>query len=333
MNNKIRCAVIGVGRLGYWHSVNIASRIRNAELVSICDINISKAEKVAKELGVSHFTDDSNMIMEDTTIDAVIIATTTSSHYELLLRASEHNKYIFVEKPIVIDIEQAKEIQSVFNKNKTFCQVGFMRRYDPAYDQAKKRIEAGDIGKPIYFKGISRDPFAPHAEFIKTSGGIFVDASIHDFDLARYLMNSEITAISSHGSILKNSFMKEYNDVDQGLSFVEFESGASGDIEVSRNAYYGYDIRTEVIGTEGTIFIGELKQHNISILDKSGKTHDILPNFPERFKDAYYLEMLDFIQAIEEKRLPRVTTEDGVKALEIALAAKKSLETQEKMFL
>lgn len=333
VDQKIRCAVIGVGRLGYWHAVNIATRISNAELASICDLDINKAKQAANELDIPHFTNDADIIMEDSSIKAVIIATSTASHYELLVKASEYNKDVFVEKPLTMDIEHAYEVQKLFTINNTVCQVGFMRRFDPAYDQAKKRITAGDIGEPIYYKGISRDPIAPHEEFVKKSGGIFVDVAIHDFDIARYLMGSEISSVLSRGKVLKNSFMENYNDVDQGLSYIEFASGGAGDVEVSRNAFYGYDIRAEVIGTEGTIFIGEMKHHSIYILNKSGKTHDIMPDFPDRFADAYFLEIKDFFNAVQEGRKPRVTTEDGVRALEIGLAARESIETQKKVSL
>lgn len=333
MEKKIRCAVIGVGRLGYWHATNISTQIRNVELVAICDSNRAQAENVANGLCVPQFTDDANVIMEDASIDAIIIATSTSSHHELLVKAAKNNKHVFVEKPITLDLEHAYHVRDIFKEKDTICQVGFMRRFDPAYDRAKKRILAGDIGEPLYFKGISRDPVAPHVDFIGKSGGIFIDVSIHDFDIARYLMNSDITAVLSVGQIVKYPFLKEHQDVDQGLSYIEFESGAIGDIEASRNAYYGYDIRAEVIGSEGSLFIGDLKHHDIYILNKTGKSHDIIPDFPERFAEAYYLEMKDFFTAIQENRVPRVAVDDGVKALEVGVAARESSKTQKKIYL
>jgi scyllo-inositol 2-dehydrogenase (NAD+) len=331
MENTINCGVIGLGRLGYWHAHNIASRVPNTKLVKVCDVDLDKAKLVSKELMVDYFTNNPFEIIEDDHIDAVIIATPTSTHFELLKHASNYGKKIFVEKPLTINIDEAEEICNLFKMNKTTCQVGFMRRFDPAYAEAKKRIQAGDIGEPIYFKGISRDPDSPHEEFIKNSGGIFIDIAIHDFDMARYLMKSEIQYISSNGSVLKHLFMEKYNDADQASSYIEFESGAAGDIEVSRNAYYGYDIRTEIIGTEGTITIGGLRYHNINILTKSGKTHDILPNFPERFKDAYYLEMVHFIESLKTGQKPIVTEIDGLKALKVSIKATESYLEKKKV--
>lgn len=332
MTKKIRSAVFGLGRLGYWHALNVV-KIRDAELAAVCEMNIEMAEKVAKELEVPFYTANPDEIFQDETIQAVIIASPTSTHFELLKKAAESGKAIFVEKPLTIDLDEAFEIQALIEKNNNICQVGFMRRFDPAYEAAKKRIDAGDIGEPIYFRGISRDPHAPHEAFIQYSGGMFVDVSIHDFDIARYLMNSEVTSVSAHGRVLKYPFMEKYGDVDQSLTYIEFASGAAGDAEASRNAYYGYDIRAEVIGTEGSIFIGNLRQHDIHILNKAGVTHDILPDFPARFTDAYNLELVDFYRVVNEKSTPRVTVKDGVKALEIALAARESFQTGQKVEL
>lgn len=332
MSEKIRAAVLGLGRLGYYHAVNIASEISNAELVAVCDMKVESARSVAQELEVPFYTTNPDEIFQSDEIQAVIIASPTNTHYELIRKASESGKAIFTEKPLTIDIKEAYEIESVLKQNKTICQVGFMRRFDPVYDAAKKRIQAGDIGKPIYFRGISRDPHAPHESFIKNSGGLIVDVSIHDFDIARYLMNSEVTSVSGHGRVLKYPLMEKYDDVDQSLVYMEFESGAAGDAEASRNAYYGYDIRGEVIGSEGTILIGG-HQSNIQMLTKAGATYHILPDFTTRFKDAYHLELKDFFHVVEKEGTPRVTVEDGVKALEIALAARESLRTGQRVNL
>ena len=332
MAKKIRTAVFGLGRLGYWHAVNVTKN-RHAELVTVCDVNLENAERIAKELGVSNYTNNPEEVFQDDTIEDVIIATPTSTHFELLKRASETGKAVFVEKPLTTDLNDARKIQEIIHTNKTICQVGFMRRFDPAYAEAKRRIAAGDIGNPIYFRGISRDPQAPHESFVEHSGGIFIDVSIHDFDIARYLMNSEVTSVSAHGSVLKYPFVKKYDDVDQALTYIEFASGASGDVEASRNAYYGYDIRAEIIGTEGSIFIGNLREHDIQILTKAGNTHDILPDFPVRFKDAYNIELEDFFKAVLEEGTPQITVDDGVKALEISYAARKSYQRGQKVKL
>lgn len=333
MKKNIRCAVLGVGRLGSWHAENLATKIQGAELVCIVDPNENLAKTVAHNLGVEKWTTNFNEVFEEPSIDAVIIATPTSTHGEMIKKAIAAGKHIFVEKPITQELSEANEIIQLIQDSAVFCQVGFMRRYDPAYAEAKKRIVAGDIGKPIYFKAVSRDPIAPSPEYVKNSGGMFLDMSIHDYDIARFLMDSEVNSVVANGSVLVNPFMKDYNDVDQSISYLTFESGAAGDIEGSRNAHYGYDIRGEVIGTEGTIVIGSLKDHDIKILTKKGSTHDIVPDFPTRFKDAYVLEMIDFIDSLRNNSKPKVTEVDGKAALEIALKARESFETGQIVYL
>ena len=333
MVKSIRCAVLGLGRLGYWHALN-ASRIQHVEVAVVCDVDLQRAESAAKKLGVSKFTNNIEDIFGDDQIDAVIIATSTSTHFELLKKASVSKKAILVEKPLTVHVEEARKITKIVEENHIFCQVGFMRRFDPAYAEAKRRIDAGDIGEPIYFRGISRDPQAPPPEYIEKSGGIITDVSIHDFDIARFLMNSEIKSVDTKGSILKYPFVSEYDDHDHALSFIRFTTGAAGDIEASRNAYYGYDIRAEVVGTEGTIQIGNnLNYHNINILTKSGQTHDLLPGFSERFSNAYSLELSVFFTDILEGNPSKVTARDGLKALEASAAANQSLKEKREVLL
>ncbi|MCR8634164.1 inositol 2-dehydrogenase [Paenibacillus radicis (ex Xue et al. 2023)] len=327
MKGNVRVAVIGLGRLGYWHAENVAGRINSAELVCVVDANLQRAEQVALELGVGRWSDNPNEVLESTDIDAVVIATPTGTHAELIKKAAQCGKSIFVEKPVTLHLEEADDVILTVAKYNVKCQVGFMRRFDPAYAAAKKRIAAGDIGKPIYFKALSRDPSSPPAEFIRSSGGIFLDMAIHDYDLARFLMNSEVDSVTAHGAVLVHSFMEELHDSDQSLTYLRFASGAAGDVEASRNALYGYDIRSEVVGTEGTIQIGSLQHHDLRILTLKGSTHDIVPSFPERFKDAYQLEMKHFIDCILQGESPSVTAEDGKAAQQIAEAATQSFKT------
>jgi scyllo-inositol 2-dehydrogenase (NAD+) len=250
--------------------------------------------------------------------------TPTSTHGDLVKRAAKAGKHIFVEKPLTQTVAEADEVIQTIHDHNVICQVGFMRRFDPAYDDAKKRIEAGDIGEPIYFKGITRDSGSPPAEFIKHSGGIFLDCSIHDYDIARYLLGAEITSVSGHGRILINDFMEEFNDVDQGISYIEFDSGAAGDVEASRNSPYGHDIRTEIIGTEGSLFIGTLRNQNVTVLNAKGSNYEIIPNFHTRFHDAYLLELQNFVDCVRNQEQPRVTAVDAKINMEVAIAATDS---------
>ncbi|MDT8860134.1 inositol 2-dehydrogenase [Alkalihalobacillus sp. MEB130] len=321
--SEVTCAVLGFGRLGQWHAENLA-KLKQANVMSICDPNVDKMQQKAKELGIPHYTTNPDDIFQDDRIQAVIISTPTSTHYELLKKAIKYGKAIFIEKPLTRTLEEAEEIVQLIEQKSIFCQVGFMRRFDPAYVEAKKRILAGDIGEPVFYKGVSRDPGAPPIQFVKNSGGIFLDLAIHDYDMARFLLNSEVTKVSAHGNVLIHDFMHEFNDVDQAGTYLTFSNGASADIESSRNAFYGYDIRGEIIGTEGSISIGSLRYHDVKVFTNKGASYDLLPSFPERFKDAYIEEMTQFVTSLAEGSPSLVTADDAKKSLEIAYAATSS---------
>lgn len=320
----INAAVIGMGRLGREHAKNM-KEIPGLRLLAVCDHTLEKARRVAMQLDVLKYTDHVDAIMADHDIDAVIIVTQSNQHQEVILKAIAAKKAIFVEKPLAVDLQQSLYIQQEITKNKTFCQVGFMRRFDEDYMEAQRIIAAGDIGTPLYFKEISRDPVAPSSSYIAKSGGLFVDMSIHDFDLARFLMKDDVTAVAAFGTTIKYPELAKFHDIDQGLCYLEFEQGAIGDVEGSRCAYYGYDIRTEIIGTEGTLRIGNSRRHHVELLTKSGNQHAIIPDFSTKFKTAFVNEMKAFRQAIVSKSAPAVTVEDSIKALRIALAATESL--------
>lgn len=325
---KIRCAVLGLGRQGFRHAENLAFRVPGAELSAVVDTVEERARKIAEDWGIPRWHTKADPVFRDPGIDAVIIATPNDTHTPLVIEAARHNKAIFVEKPLATDLNDADRIIEVVEQTGVFCQVGFMRRFDPAYAHAKERIRRGDIGEPVYFKGVTRDPFAPPEEYVRSSGGIFMDMCIHDFDIARFLMGSEVESVTAHGTVLVNHFMKAIGDIDQALTYLTFASGAAGDVEGYRSAGYGYDIRAEVVGTEGTLVIGSLRHHDVVLLDSKGETRDIVPGFLERFREAYLLEMVDFIRRVQSGEPPVVTVEDGKAALLIAQAATRSFREQ-----
>jgi len=325
MTDQLRLAAIGLGRVGLQHAMIVHSKIRGARLVKVATSRRESAEQAARALGGDvAWTADPGEIFADPDIDAVLINTPTGTHAKYLIEAAKHRKHVFIEKPITGTVEEAREVLPILRESGIICQVGFMRRFDPAYAEAKKRIDAGDIGKPIYYKGISRDPASPPEAFIRTSGGIFIDLAIHNFDIARYLMGSDVARVRSMGSIQLNPFMADCGDVDQGLTYLIFDSGAAGDIEASRNAGYGCDVRCEVVGTEGTLQIGSLRQQNLTVLSKRGKAHDIVPDFVRRFASAFERELEHFVECVREGRTPACTALDGLRALEIAEAATES---------
>lgn len=333
MKEKIRIAVLGLGRLGYWHAENLSQKIKGAELVAVADPMPGRAEEVARQINVPKWTEDPDEIFEYEKIDAVAIVTPTSTHHEMIKKAALSGKHIFTEKPFTETLEQADEVIKVIKDNNIFCQVGFMKRFDPAYAEAKRRIEAGDIGKPLYFKGITRDGNTPPPEFIKNSGGLYLDFSIHDYDTARFFLHTEVKDVIAHGSVVHHEYVAEHGDVDQALTYLTFQSGAAADIEASRNAKYGYDVRAEIIGTEGAIQIGSMRNHDLFVLKNKNRSHDILPDFATQFADAYLLEMASFIEQLRKDEAPLVNEMDGKIALEIAVAATRSYQNGKKISL
>jgi len=331
MKGKVVCAVIGSGRLGLVHANNLIRNIPEAEVKYIVTSRQETAKKAAKELGIPNWTNQIEDVLEDESIDAVVIGTPTSTHAELILKAAKYKKHVFVDKPITRTTEEADEVIASIQKNQIICQVGFMRRFDPAYADAKRRIERGDIGQPIHYRGISRDPGSPPESFIKTSGGIFLDLCIHEYDMARFLMGSEVESIQTFGEVLVHPFMNKYGDVDQSLSYLTFESGVTADIEGSRNSSYGYDIRGEVLGTEGMIQIGSIQNDDNVILTKNKSYFDNIPSFPSYFKDAFLKELEHFIYCVKNKEKPKINEIDGKMALQISEAANKSFKEKRKV--
>lgn len=333
MKKIINCAVIGAGRLGLVHAKNLVRNVMGVNVQTIVTTREETAKKTAKTLGVSNWTTNLAEVLEDQSIDAVIIGTPTKTHASLIIEAAKHKKHIFVDKPITETVEEADEVIKVVQENNVICQVGFMRRFDPGYMEAKRRIEAGDIGAPIYFKGLSRDPGSPPESYIKTSGGIFMDLCIHEYDIARFLMGSEVKSIQTFGSVHVHPFMHKYSDVDQSLSYIEFENGATADIEGSRNSCYGYDIRGEVVGTEGMIQIGSMQHHNNIILTKNNAYSNIIPDFPTNFEEAFLKEIEHFIDCVRTNKKPIVDEVDGKIALQISEAAILSFTSKQKVSL
>ncbi|WP_051663345.1 inositol 2-dehydrogenase [Alicyclobacillus macrosporangiidus] len=324
MPADVRCAVLGLGRLGYRHAVNLATKVRGAKVTAVADAIPAVAERVARELDVAVWTTNPDELIERDDVDAVVVVTPTDTHAEYAQRVARAGKALFLEKPLTLDVDQALETVAVVQRSGILCQLGFMRRFDPAYAHARARIAAGDIGRPLYFKAVSRDPSAPPEAYVAVSGGIYLDQSIHDYDIARFLMGDEITEVTALGSVLYSTEVAKYGDVDQALTYVRFAGGGAGDIEAYRNAFYGYDIRAEVLGTEGAIVVSGLQHHQVKLLGKSGAHHDIVPGFIERFETAYVAEMEHFIDCVRNNVRPGVGVEDGYAALAVGIAARES---------
>jgi inositol 2-dehydrogenase len=327
MGKKLGIGVIGVGRLGSSYAKYFTGRIANAALVAVSDVNEAAAAALATELGISKNYGRYQDLIADEDVDAVVIVSPTSTHKEIVFEAAKRGVPIFCEKPLSISLEEAREMLAVVEQTGAFFQMGFMRRFDKGYVAAKAKIEAGSIGTPVVFKSSSRDPYRPSLEYLdpKHSGGLFIDCGIHDLDLARWYMG-EIASVYSIGGTLAYPEMKEIGDIDNAIASLYFRSGALGTIDLSRNGVYGYDIRTEILGTEGTLKIGYLRETPVLVMTKNGITHDTVPYFTERFEQAYITQLQDFVDNVVQNKTPSVTCADGVAALQASAAATLSFK-------
>ncbi len=306
----------------------LAFTVPEVELLAVADINPQASQEAAARFGAKfHYTDYHELLRRED-IEAVVIVTPTATHAEVIQAAAAAGKHIFSEKPLAQTLEACDQAIAAVEKAGVKLQLGFMRRFDPAYALAKKQIEAGEIGQPVMFRSTSRDPKRTSLEFARreNSGGLIMDMGVHDFDLARWLMGSEVERVQSEGGCLVYPELKEVGDIDNAMINLKFANGALGNIDVSRNAVYGYDIRTEVLGSEGGLLIGKLQQTATLLMTRQGVTHDTVPYFMERFGEAYSAEIRDFVRCILENRPPSVTGQDARRATAIGIAATRSLD-------
>ncbi|MEM2739191.1 MAG: Gfo/Idh/MocA family oxidoreductase [Candidatus Bathyarchaeia archaeon] len=323
--NRVRYAVIGLGRIGRLHCETLRSRIDEAELAAVCDLS----EDLARSMGERFRTvwhSDYSRILVDPSIDAVIVATPTFTHKSIVLEALKEGKHVFVEKPLAPSSGEAREIVSAARGSHLKVMVGYQRRFDPAYREAKRRIEEGVIGRPVCFIDIARDPQPPSgwAADPRLSGGIFADMLTHDFDIARWLLGLEASKVYVSGGNLFYSDLKVLGDLDFVNIMLEFEGGVQGFIQGCRRSVYGYDLRTEILGTDGTISIGCNFDYSFYYGTSEGIRFHGAPWFERRFYEAYVEELRSFTEAILSDSTPQVTVEDGYKALCIADACWRS---------
>jgi predicted dehydrogenase len=333
---KIKIGVIGVGRLGPVHIKNLMRLNSKAKIIAVCDLENDLANYYAKITGTIPYN-DYKIMLENEDIDAVFIITPTNKHDFIVKDCAEAKKHIFCEKPMAETLEKAIEMEKYIKKAKVKFQVGYMRRFDNAYTEAKRLVDEGKIGKPLVFKATSRDPFPPPAWACdhRTGGGLYIDLHTHDFDLARWFMKDEIVQVSVCDTNLLGLEYNIPNFVDNAVVSLKFLNGTIGVVDGSWNSKGGYDIRTEILGSEGTIIIGQLNFLPITLFTTSGvtqvstfKSDEGTPHFMKRFNEAYFLEAESFVDCILEDVDPVITERDGIATLEIALAAQKSSESK-----
>jgi inositol 2-dehydrogenase len=327
MNRQLKIGVIGVGRLGRLYSRYFLGRISGARLAAVADIDGEMARSFATDNSVPRWHTNYRDLLAADDIDAVVVVATTQAHKDIVVDSARAGKATFCEKPLSLSIDEALEMKATIARTGAFFQLGFMRRFDKGYAAAKRSIEEGAIGEPIVFKSSSRDPYRPSLDYLDphNSGGLFTDCGIHDIDLARWLIG-EIESVYSVGGVLAYPEMKEIGDVDNAIATLRFEDGPIGVIDLSRSGVYGYDIRTEILGTSGTLKIGYLRETPLVVMTKDGVTHDTVPYFMERFEHAYVAQLQNFVDNVLKETEPPITCDDGIAALRVTLAATKSLK-------
>jgi len=325
----IKMGVIGLGRMGQLYTNLLSSQINGAKLYAVAEIHEQARSRVAGEFDITRAFADFHELLALPELDAVIIATPTSTHHDLVVAAAEAGKAILCEKPLALTLAETRSAQEAVARAQVPLQVGFMRRFDAAYQKAKTLIDSGQIGFPVTFKSLSRDPFCPRPEYADPakSGGLILDMAIHDFDLARWLMSSEVERVTAEGNTLVCKVLESVGDIDNALINMRFVSGALGNIEVSRNAFYGYDIRTEILGSEGAVTVGVHQYTPVLLLTRAGAQHDITPYLMERFGDAYRKQLQHFVDCLTNGQPPLVSGADALAAYEIGVAATRSFQT------
>jgi myo-inositol 2-dehydrogenase/D-chiro-inositol 1-dehydrogenase len=322
----IRFGVIGAGRIGKVHAATIAANPK-AKLAYIADAMPKAAEDLAAKHGAKVASVDD--IMKASDVDAVLIGSPTGFHAEQIEAASNAGKAIMCEKPVSLDVKTIHDTLKVVEKNKSTLMIGFNRRFDPNFAELESRIRKGEIGEVEMVTVISRDPAPPPAEYVKSSGGIFRDMMIHDFDMARFLMGEEFVVVNALGAALVDKAIGEAGDADTAAVQMQTKSGKIAVITNSRRATYGYDQRMEVHGSKGMIHAKNVHNTTVEVLNQSGYRADPIQNFfLERYGQAYANELNTFIAAVEAgNRNPRPSGFDGLQAQILADAATESWKT------
>jgi myo-inositol 2-dehydrogenase/D-chiro-inositol 1-dehydrogenase len=321
----LRCAVFGAGRIGRIHAANLARQVEGAQLVAIADIDLAAARDLADRLRVPTVTTDYTDLLGREDIDAVVVCTPTSTLFDVLRACIATGRAIFTEKPIDLELARIDAINAAVAERGVPMMVGFQRRYDPDFARVRAMVEAGAVGDVHVVRITSRDAVPPHRSFIPTSGGIFLDMTVHDLDMVRFVTGREVLGVYARGSVLVDPMFAEEGDWDTAVLTLTLEGGVLATIDNSRKAVYGQDQRIEVFGSAGVVAATNHAVDRVTSADETGAhSARLMAFFPERYADAYRLEMQAFVDAVRAGRPMPVTGADGRRATALALAATRS---------
>jgi len=329
MSGQVSVGVVGAGRIGQLHARHLAYRVPGADVIAISDIYLAAAEKSAAELGISTVAADYRKILEMPEIDAVVICTSTDTHAQIIEDAAKAGKHVFCEKPIDFDLKRIDQALSAVDEAGVKLQIGFNRRFDPNFRRVRELVVAGEVGEPHILRITSRDPAPPPIEYVKVSGGIFLDMTIHDFDMARFLVGSEVEEVYATGGVMVDPAIGEAGDIDTAVITLRFTNGVIGTIDNSRQAVYGYDQRVEVFGSGGVVSADNAYPNTAIVSNAHRVSRDLPLNFfMDRYIQSYIAELDAFIECIQNDSVPEVTGEDGRVPVVMGYAAQKSYQEQ-----
>ena len=322
----VRFGVIGAGRIGKIHAANLALRVPGAAIAAISDIDPGAARQLAGQLNVPTVAEDYHELLADPGVDAVAVCSSTNTHARIVVEAAQAGKHIFCEKPIDHDLAKIDQALAAVQAAGVKFQVGFNRRFDPNFRKIRQMVADGEIGTPHILRITSRDPAPPPVSYVRVSGGIFLDMTIHDFDMARYLMGSEVLEVYASGGALVDPEIGAAGDLDTVVITLRFENGAIGTIDNSRKAVYGYDQRVEVFGSGGMLqALNNLPENIVFSNADQVQTPKPLYFFLERYAESFAAEMQAFVRSIREDTQPPVTGADGRIPVVMGMAAHRSV--------
>jgi len=321
----LQLGLIGAGRIGRLHAENLARRIPSARLVVIADVVEDAARRLATELDVADVVTDYRAILERSDVDAVLVASATDTHAHIIEEAAQAGKHVFCEKPIDLTLARIDGALQVVEQAGVKLQIGFNRRFDASYRRARQAVERGEVGEPWRIHLTSRDPSPPPLAYVKVSGGLFLDMAIHDFDMARFLIGSEVDEVYASAGVLVDPAIGEAGDVDTAVTVLTFANGVIGTIDNCRGARYGYDQRAEILGSAGMVSTQNHYPNAAVVSDGTAVRRDLpLHFFLERYTQSYIDEVVAFVEAVEHDTTPPVGGDDGRMAVVLGLAAELS---------
>ncbi|MHA2124594.1 MAG: inositol 2-dehydrogenase [Promethearchaeota archaeon] len=324
----LKAGVIGAGRMGKIHIENILHNIPNIRLKLVADINIDdELKKWASEMGVLKLTKDANEIFNDPEINIVIIASSTDTHTMFIKKAAQVKKDVFCEKPIDTDLKRIRETLKIVREAGIKLMIGFNRRFDIHFKRVREIVKSGQIGEPHIIKVTARDPVIPPIEYVKTSGGMFIDMTIHDWDMVCFQAGSEVDEVYASGAVLIDPEIGKAGDVDTAAIMLKLKNGAIGMIDNSRQAVYGYDQRVEVFGSKGCAIAGNEPSNTVRLYTAETIKEDNIPYFfLERYMESYAAELQHLIDCVRDNKEPSPNGDDGYQTVLVAKAVEKSFK-------